>query len=109
MVGYIIDSLAYLLEPRNMVKGPIMGRAFEPLATQAQVTLFWVQELQRIKVALQNKLNQDLDAVHAGLIGTMQTKIVDYSSFVKVKRLLSIFTNSFRRLYLEFSGEFTTQ
>ncbi len=56
-----------------------MGRAFEPLATPAaQVTLYWGQKLQLIEVALQNKLNQDPDAVHAGLIETMQTKMVDY-------------------------------
>ncbi len=51
-----------------------MGTAFEQRAPPAaQVTLFWVRELQRIEVSLQAKLNQDPDAVHAGLIEMMQT------------------------------------
>ncbi len=58
-------------------------------------------------------MNQDPDAVHEGLIETMQTKIADYSSFVKVRKSLSIFANlwekTFSRLYLEFSNEFTNQ
>ncbi len=81
-----------------------MGRAFEPLAPPAaQVTLSWVRELQRIEVALENNLNQDPDdAVHAGLIETMQTRMVDYSSFVKVRKSLSIFTNYGRRRSAQF-------
>ncbi len=66
-----------------------MERAFEPLALPAaQVTLSWVLEHQRMEVALQNKLNQDLDAVHAGLIEAVQTKMVDYSCFLKVRKSL---------------------
>jgi hypothetical protein len=38
--------------------------------------LYAGSESLRIKVALQNKLNQDPDAVHAGLIEAMQTKMV---------------------------------
>ncbi len=63
--------LTYLLKPSNKVIGTIMGIAFEPLAPPAQV-----MELQRVEVALQNKLNQFPHAVHAGLIGTMQTNLV---------------------------------
>jgi hypothetical protein len=39
-------------------------------------------------------LNQGLDAVHTGLIETMQTKIVDYSSFVKFRESLPIYGGS---------------
>jgi hypothetical protein len=75
-----------------------LGRAFKPLALPStQVTLSWVQERQHNVIALQNKLNQDQDAVHAGLIEVMQTKMVDYSSFMKVKKSLSIF--------IQFMGE----
>ncbi len=87
----------YLLEPSNRVIGNVLGRAFEPLAPpSAHITLSWLLELQRIEIALQNKLNQDLDAVqtglvHTGLVQVMRTKMVDYSSFVKVKKSLSIF------------------
>ena len=71
-----------------------MAKVFEPLVPPAvQVTLFWVRELQLVEVALQNKLNEDPDTVRTGLIETMQTKIVDYSSFVKARKSLSIFTN----------------
>jgi hypothetical protein len=102
------------MEPSNRVIGDIMGRTFELLAqADAQVTLSWVRELQRIEVALQNKWNQDPDAVHAGLIETMQIRLVDYSSFVKVRNSLSIFTNlwekTFCRVYLEYLDEFTNQ
>jgi hypothetical protein len=44
--------------------------------------------VQRIEVALQNKLNQDLDAVHAGLTETMQTRTVD-SSFLEGQKIPS--------------------
>ncbi len=55
----------YLLEPSNLVIGDVLGRAFEPLALpSAHVTLSLLRELQRIEIALQNKLNQDQDAVH---------------------------------------------
>ncbi len=48
------------------------GKSFELLAPpDAQVTLFWVRQLQHIEVALQNRLAQDQDAVHAGLMETM--------------------------------------
>jgi hypothetical protein len=77
----------YLLEPSNQVMGDVLGRAFVPLAPPStQVTLFWLRELQHIGIALQNKLNQVPDALQAGLIEAMQTKIFDYSSFVKVKK-----------------------
>jgi hypothetical protein len=86
----------FLLEPSNRDIGYIKGRVFEPPAPPAaQVTLSWVRELQRIEVALQNKLNQDPDAVHAGLIEAMQTKMVDYSSFVKARKSLSIFIRNY--------------
>ncbi len=52
-------------------------------------------------------------ALHAGLIGTMQTKLVDYTSYVKARRTFSIFTNlwekTFRKLFLDLSNEFTNQ
>ncbi len=58
--GFVIDRIlrfpSYLLKPSNLVMGDIIGRAFEPLALPAvQVALFWVRELQRMEVALQNK------------------------------------------------------
>ncbi len=104
----------YLLEPSNQVTGDIMKRALEPLAPPAaQVTLFWVRKLQCIKVPLQNKLNPDPYAVHAGWIESIPTKMVNYSRFLKVGKSLSIFTNlcekTFCRVYLEFSDEFTNQ
>ena len=50
----------YLLEPSNRVIGIVLGRAFEPLAQpSAHITLSLLRELQRIEIALQNKLNQD--------------------------------------------------
>ncbi len=54
-----------VLEPCNRVIGDILGRAFEPLAQpSSNITLFWLLELQRIEITLQDKLNQDPDAVH---------------------------------------------
>ncbi len=113
---YSTVQITLVLGPSKQVIGDIMGRAFEklaPPAAQVLVTLFWVRELQRIEVALQNKMNQDPDAVHACLIVMMQTKMVDYFSFVKVRESLSISTNvwekTFCRVYLEFSYEFTNQ
>ncbi len=82
----------YLLDASNAMLGIIMERAFKSVAPQALVTLFWVLERQQIEIVLQNKLAQDLDAVHAGLIDAMQTKLVDYTSSLKVRRLISIFT-----------------
>jgi hypothetical protein len=91
----------YLLEPSNSVIGNVLGRAFEPLAQPSQhITLFWLRELQRIEIALQNKLNQDPDAVHMGLLQVMRTKMVDYSSFVTVKKSLSIFINLWEKTFL---------
>ncbi len=120
--GYIIRKVQsfppYLMEPSNRVIRDIMGRATEPFATPvAQVTLSWVRELQRFEVAFQNKLNQDPDAVHAGLIEAMQTKMVDYSSFVGVRKSLTIFTHlwethwqkTFCQSYLEFLDEFNNR
>ncbi len=71
--GYLIEMVqkfrTYLLEPSNQVIGDVLGRAFEPLAPPStQVTLFWLRELQRIEISLLNKLSQDPDAVHTGLI-----------------------------------------
>ncbi len=62
-----------------------MEKALGPFALPAQETLFWVRELQRNEVVLQNKQNQDPDAMHVGLIGAMQTKLVDYTSYVKAR------------------------
>ncbi len=91
--------------------GDILGRAFEPLAPPLlNITLFRLQELQRIEIALQNKLNQDPDT---GLLQVMKTKLVDYSSFVKVKKSLSIFINlwekTFCRSFSKFYDEFSNQ
>ncbi len=63
--GYVIERAQkfqpYLLEPSNMVMGTIMARAFEPFAPPAaQMILFWVLELQRSEVTLQNKINDGL-------------------------------------------------
>ena len=58
-----------LLEPSNRVIRDVLGRAFEPLAPpSSNITLFWLRELQRIEIALQNKLNQDPNEVHTGLL-----------------------------------------
>ncbi len=51
-----------------MMIGTIMLSAFKPFASPALETLSWMRELQRIEVALQNKMNQDPDAVHEGLL-----------------------------------------
>ncbi len=116
--GYLIVMVqkfpTYLLEPSNRVIGDVLERAFEPLAPPStHVTLFWLRELQRIEISLQNKLSQDLDAMHMGLIEVMQTKMVDYLSFVKVKRSISIFINlwekTFCHSYLQFLGDFSNQ
>ncbi len=78
-----------LLEPSNRVIGDILGRAFEPLAPpSSNVTLFWLRELLCTEIALKTKSNQDPDAVHTGLLQVMRTKMVDYPSFVKVKKFL---------------------
>jgi hypothetical protein len=109
--GNVIQRLQkfpiYLQESSNTLIGTIMVSAFKSLAPAALVTLFWVRELQRIEVALQNKLNQDQDALHESLLRAMQTKLIDCTSYVKARRSLSIFTNlwekTFRKLSLEFS------
>ena len=49
----------YLLGFSNDMIGRIMERFFEPVAPRAQTTLSWVRDLQRIEIALQNKLSQD--------------------------------------------------
>jgi hypothetical protein len=103
-----------LLEPSNRVIRDILGRAFEPLAPpSSNITSFWLLELQRIEIALQNKLNQDPDEVHMGLLQVMRTKMVDYLSFMKVKKSLSIFIilweKTFCRSFSEFYGEFRNQ
>ncbi len=62
----------YLLEPSNCVIGDVLGRALDPLAPPSvHITLSWLWELQRIEIALQNKLNQDPGAVHTGLVQVM--------------------------------------
>ncbi len=113
--GYLMkrvqDSPTYLLEPSNRVIGDVLGRAFEPLALPStQVTLSWVLELLRIDIALQNKLNQDPDAVNEGLIEAIQTNMLEYSSFVKVKKSLSIFIILWEKTFccscFEFLDEF---
>ena len=53
----------YLLGYSYNMIGRSMERIFEPVAPRASTTLFWVQDLQRIEVALQNKLAQDPGAV----------------------------------------------
>jgi hypothetical protein len=89
-----------LLEPSNSVIKDILERDFEPLAPPlSHVTLFWLRELQRIEITLHNKLNQDQDAVHTGLLQVMRTKMVDYPSFVKVKKSLSIFINLWEKTF----------
>ncbi len=81
----------FLLEPSNRVIRDILGRAFGPLAPQSlNITLFWLLELQHIEITLQNKLNQDPDVVHMGLLQVIRTTMVDYTNFVKVKKSLSI-------------------
>ncbi len=56
---------------------------------------------------------QELSAVLLGLIGAMQTKLVDYDNLVKCKKSMTICINllkrSIQRLYLQFSDEFTNQ
>jgi hypothetical protein len=104
----------HLLGPSNRDIGNVLGRAFEPLAPPSpHITLFWLRELQRIEIALQKKLNQDPDAVHTGLLQVMRTKMVDYPSFVKVKKSLSIFINlwekTFCRSFSEFYDESSNQ
>jgi hypothetical protein len=73
--------------------GKIMERAFEPIAPRAYVTLFWVRELQRVEVALQDMLAQEPEAVHSGLIQAMHTKLNNYSNFVKLRKSMAMFTN----------------
>ena len=68
-----------------------MARAFKQVAPRAYGTLSWVWELQRIKVALQNILAQDPEAVRAGRIHVMHTKLDKYSSFVKFRKSMAIF------------------
>ncbi len=76
----------YLLEPSNRVIGDVLGKAFEPVAPpSAHISLSWIRELQRMEISLQNKLNQDPDVVHTGLVQVMQTKMIDNSSFVKAR------------------------
>ncbi len=92
----------YLLGVSNTRIGAIMERAFEAVAPQARAG-FWNC----------NKVKLQTDAVHASLIGAMQTKLVDYTSFVKFRKSAAIFTNlwerTFQNLYLQFSDEFTYQ
>ena len=47
----------YLLAPSNMIIGKIVSYAFEGIAPPSRATLFWVHELQRTEVALQNALS----------------------------------------------------
>jgi hypothetical protein len=60
-------------------------------------------------IALQNKLNQDPDEVHTGLLQMMRPKMVDYSSFVKVKKSLSILINLWDKTFCRSSSEFYDQ
>jgi hypothetical protein len=87
---YQKDSEISNLSADTMI-GTIMERAFEPLAPLAQTTLFWVRELQRIKVTLQNNQNQAPDAVHEGLLEAMQTKLIDYTSFEGQEVILNLY------------------
>ena len=83
---------------------------FEPVAS---TTLFWVQDLQRIEVALQNKLAKDPGAVLENLTRTMQTTLVDYNTFVNFKKLTNILICLWKRAnqkhFDRVSLEFTTQ
>jgi hypothetical protein len=100
----------YLLEIGNEMIGKIMELSFEQVAPRAYGTLSWVWELQRIKIALQNNLARDPEAVRTGLIHVMHTKLDKYSSFVKFRRSMAIFTilweRSVQKLYLQFADEF---
>ncbi len=59
-----------------------------------------------LKIALQNKLNQDQDEVRTGLLQVMKTKMVDYPNFVKVKKSLSIFINLWEKKFCRSFSEF---
>ena len=92
----------YLLGFSNDMIGRIMERAFEPVAPSAWTTLFWVQEIQLVEIALQNKLAQEPGAVLSGL---------DYNNFVSFKKSTIIllclweraYQNHFDQVYVESS------
>ncbi len=104
--GYVIRTVqrfpTYLLEPSNRVIGDIMGRAFKPLAPPAaQVTLFWVQELQQCNVLkLHFKTNWTKTWMLYMLAWQKRCKPERLTvRFLKVRKSLAIFTNLWKKTF----------
>ena len=71
----------YLLGPANDMIGTIIMNAFEAIAPSNRATLFWVHELQRAEVALQNELSANRLDVAQRLVKLMKCPLKDFDTF----------------------------
>ena len=79
----------YLLGPANDMIGTIIMNAFEAIAPSNRATLFWVQELQRAEVALQNELSvSQLDVTR--LVKLMKCPLKDFDTFAAFRKSTAI-------------------
>ena len=103
----------YLLGPANDMIGTIIMNAFEAIAPSNRAKLFWVQELQRAEVALQNELSVSRLDVAQRLVKLMKCPLKDFDTFAAFRKSTAIAYSLWERAneaqYDQQTSEWVTQ
>ena len=73
--------------------------AFEAIAPSYRATLFWVHELQRAEVALQNELSVNRLDVAQRLVKLMKCPLKDFDTFAAFRKSTAIAYSLWERAY----------
>ena len=80
----------YLLGPANDMIGTTIMNAFEAIAPPNRATFFWIHELQRAEVALQNELSLSRFDVAQRLVKLMKCPLTDFEMFAAFRKSTAI-------------------
>jgi hypothetical protein len=103
----------YLLGPANDMIGKIITNAFEPIAPPSRVPLFWIKELQRAEIALQNDLSLNRFGIAQRLVKIMKSPLTDFEAFAAIRKstaiVYSLWERAFEAQYDQQTSEWVTQ
>ena len=68
----------YLLAASNTMIGKIVSNAFDVIAPPARVSVFWLHELQRTELVLQNMLSTNRHVVGHNLVLAMKRQLTNF-------------------------------
>ena len=79
--------------------GKIVSNALEVIAPSGCFTLFWIHELQRSEVVLQNMLVTNWGAVTSNLVTAMKHTLIDFDNFAAFRQSTSIAYSLWERAF----------